>query len=49
VLHFWDQLSLVEQLQLVADLETIDLEEMEEMWHSSQNLSGLLGIEVSSI
>jgi hypothetical protein len=47
VLHFWDQLSIVEQLQLVADLETIDLEEMQDIWHSSQNASGLPGIQVS--
>ena len=47
VLQFWDSLSSVEQLQLVADLETIDLEEMQEMWDQSQDASGLSGIEVS--
>jgi hypothetical protein len=48
VLHFWDSLSSLEQSQLVADLGTIDLEEMQEMWTSSQSTSGLPGIQVSS-
>jgi hypothetical protein len=46
VLHFWDSLSSLEQSQLVADLGTIDLEEMQEMWTSSQSTSGLPGIQV---
>lgn len=45
VLQFWDDLSIVEQLQLVADLETIDLEEMQEMWDRTQNEAGLPGLE----